>query len=185
MRLRGVVAGIMNCDSKFVGALLWRRVCHVTHNKLMRQRSRTSPYKSRRRSHSLPYHRRDVLLSRGEAAFFHALLRAASSQYVIALKVRAADLISCSRLNWDDGFGHMIARQHLDFVLCDRRTTRIIAAVELDDRSHSAPERRKRDEFLDQAFAAAGLPLIRFRAAAEYCPNAISLAIRQALANAA
>jgi hypothetical protein len=129
----------------------------------------------------LPYRRRDVLLSRGEAAFFRALLRAASSRYVVALKVRAADLITCAESAWADGFGFLVARHHLDFVLCDRNTTRIVAAIELDDRSHDTPKRRERDKFLDRAFSSAGLPLIRFRAAAFYNPHAIASAIRSAV----
>ena len=122
----------------------------------MRQRTSTLRYQTSRRSNSLPYRRRDVLLSRGEAAFFRALLQAASSHYVIAFKVRAADLITCSESAWDDGFGHMVAKHHLDFVLCDRRSIKIVAAIELDDRSHDSPHRQQRDEFLDRAFAAAG-----------------------------
>lgn len=39
----------------------------------------------------------------------------------VAFKARLADLITCSDRAWDDGFGHMIARQHVDFVLCDYR----------------------------------------------------------------
>lgn len=153
----------------------------LSHNKGVKQRTSSLRYREPRRATSLPYRRRDVLLSKGEAAFFRALLQAVASQYVIALKVRAADLITCSESAWVDGFGHMVAKHHLDFVLCDRRSIKIVAAIELDDRSHDAPSRQRRDEFLDRAFAAAKLPLIRFRAAAKYNPLVIANAISRAV----
>lgn len=131
---------------------------------------------SPRRKH-LPYQPRQLLLSRGECAFYRALRAAVRGQYLIAFKVRLADLITCREKDWEAGFGHLIARQHLDFVLCDWRTTKILLAIELDDRSHNLARRRQRDEFVDQALAAAGIGLVRFRAAARYDPAAITAAI--------
>jgi hypothetical protein len=135
----------------------------------------------RPRPKPLPYRGRDILLSPGELAFYRALCRGVAGSYLIAFKVRAADLLTCSDTAWKAGFGFMVARHHLDFVLCDARSTRILAAIELDDRSHDSPKRKQRDEFLDQAFAAARLPLIRFRAAAVYSPQAIACKIKSAV----
>jgi hypothetical protein len=117
---------------------------------------------------ALPYEPRHTLLSRGEAAFYRALRTAVQGRYLIAFKVRLADLVTCKEEAWDAGFGHMIARQHLDFVLCDWRSTDILLVIELDDRTHSAPRRRARDAFLNEALFAAGVPLLRFRAEARY-----------------
>ena len=139
-------------------------------------RTGTSRQKSRK-TDRLPYRSRGRLLSRGEMAFFRALRTAVGREYLISFKVRAADLISCGQKSWEDGFGHMIARHHLDFALCERRSSDILAAIELDDRSHDRPSRRRRDEFLDRAFAAASIPLIRFRAAAHYDFLAIAASI--------
>ena len=57
-----------------------------------------------------------------------------------------------------------IHSKHVDFVLCASDTIRVIAAIELDDASHDRPDRVSRDDFLDAAFDAAQLPLIRFAA---------------------
>jgi hypothetical protein len=111
---------------------------------------------------------RGPLLSRGELAFFRVLRAALAGQYLIAIKVRVADLLDCPQGAWEDGFGFMVARHHVDIVLCDHDTTAVVAAIELDDRSHDRPERQRRDEFLDAAFAVAKIPLIRFAAAARY-----------------
>lgn len=121
-----------------------------------------------KRRSRLPYGSRGVLLSRGERAFYRALFAAVGDQFLIAFKVRAADLLSCSDQAWEQGFGHMVARHHLDFVLCDPESTEILAAVELDDKSHELPKRKRRDDFLNQAFLDAQIPLIRFKAAARY-----------------
>lgn len=122
----------------------------------------------RRRQSNLPYVSRRVLLTKGELAFYRSLRAATSGLYLLLFKVRVADLIECPADAWQDGFGHMIARHHIDFVLCDRQTTEIRAAIELDDKSHSKQSRKRRDQFLTEAFIAAHIPLLRFRAAARY-----------------
>ena len=134
-----------------------------------RQRSRT-----RTRRDELPYTSRGVLLSRGELAFYRALRRAAAPKFLIAFKVRAADLLACAADAWEEGFGHMVAKHHLDFVLCDPISTAILAAIELDDKSHALDRRKRRDKFLNGAFAAANIPLVRFKARAHYNPAMIS-----------
>ncbi len=93
---------------------------------------------------------------------------AVGNEYLIALKVRVADVLHCSASAWDEGFGHLIARHHLDFVLCDPRSTEVVVAIELDDRSHDQPRRQRRDSFLNDAFKAARLRLVRIKAAARY-----------------
>lgn len=57
-----------------------------------------------------------------------------------------------------------IDRKHFDFVLIDAETTRPLLAIELDDRTHDRPDRRRRDGFVEAACDAAGLPLLRVRA---------------------
>ncbi len=106
---------------------------------------------------------------------------AVGRNYHVAFKARLADLITCSQSAWDEGFGHMIARHHVDFVLCDYRTTEVIAAIELDDKSHAQPSRRRRDAFLDQALYTAGIPLVRIRAAAWYNAREVASAMAAAL----
>lgn len=96
------------------------------------------------------------------------LRKAVAQRYHVAFKARLADLVTCSDAAWDRGYGHLIARQHVDFVLCDYRTTEVLVAIELDDKSHAKLARRRRDRFLDEALGAASIPLVRFAAAARY-----------------
>ena len=141
----------------------------------MMERQRRPRFRQKvRESKALPYVSRQKLLSRGELAFFRALRSAIGREYLVTFKVRAADLLSCDDKSWDEGFGYMVARHHLDFVVCDYRSTEILAAIELDDRSHELDQRKRRDDFLNDAFAAARIPLIRFRAASKYLPQTIA-----------
>lgn len=117
---------------------------------------------------SLPYQGRGTLLTKGEAAFYGPLLEAVGDRFQIMCKVRVADVLTCSEADWRRGYGGAISQKHLDFVLCEPRTTRIILAVELDDRSHDAPHRQRRDRFLNETLQAAGIRLLRIRARAEY-----------------
>lgn len=139
-----------------------------------RQKRGSSPRRTK-----LPYFPRAALLSRGELIFYWTLRSALSDQYLLTFKVRAADLICCSEEDWERGFGHMVSKHHLDFVLCDRASTAIVSVIELDDKSHALESRRRRDKFLNLAFRAAGIPLIRFRASARYDVMEIRQTIEQ------
>ncbi len=114
-----------------------------------------------RTSASLPYFSQDHLLTPGERRFYHHGLKLAiGDRYLISFKVRLADVITAK--DWESSYGRKIAQKHLDFVLTTPKTTRIVAAVELNDASHNASDRQHRDDFLLQALHSAGIPLITF-----------------------
>ena len=71
------------------------------------------------------------------------------------------------RSNWQKAFNR-ISSKHFDYVICAPDTLSVLAAIELDDKSHSKGKRADRDRFLERACSAAGLPLHRFKAAATY-----------------
>ena len=99
----------------------------------------------------------------------------------LALKVRLADVIYCTDRTWSKGYRQRISQKHLDFVLYDTATKRILLAIELDDRSHEKAHRKARDEFVDRSLAAAGVPLLRIRAASMYYAQWLRLAIDRAM----
>lgn len=132
----------------------------------------------------LPYYARKYLLSNGEVAFYHALRRGLPDGLLIAVKVRLADVIGCDAEAWRKGFGGRIAQKHVDFVLADAGSTATRLVIELDDRTHQRSDRRRRDDFVDRALAAAGVPLLRVPAAAKYDPAAIRVEILRAFAKA-
>lgn len=123
---------------------------------------------ARRQTGDVSYTSRDVLLSRGEAAFFRPLRAAVGRDLLIMCKVRLADVVTCAVTRGRHGPFASISQKHLDFVLCDPRTLRIVLAIELDDRSHDAENRKKRDRFVDEVLEGAGVRLVRFLARARY-----------------
>lgn len=127
------------------------------------------------------YRNRGTLLSRGELAFFCHVRRAVRQRWLIMCKVRLADAVTCSAAAWRAGAGNAIAQKHLDFIICDPCSTKLLLAIELDDRTHVRPDRRRRDRFLNQTLSQAGIRLLRFRARSSYCPHEIRKRIESAL----
>src|SRR5262249_51473791 len=130
----------------------------------------------------IPYRARPALPRPAELPFYHALERNVGRRYTVCMKVRLADVIDCPGAAWRMGYGRLIAQKHLDFVLIDRTTTRIRAAIELDDRTHRLRVRRARDRFVEAAMRAAGVPLLRVPVARAYRPHDVFRALRSALA---
>ena len=136
----------------------------------MNNRPRTNRHRRvrRRRSPCGAFAPRRFLLTRNEAAFFQVLTTLVGDRYLISCKVRLADIITCSDCDWKRGYANRISQKHVDFVVSSAKTSRIVAAIELDDRSHQRRERRMRDAFVNQLFRNARVHLIRVPARWDY-----------------
>lgn len=110
---------------------------------------------------SLPYRVRDDFLSPAELSFFHVLHQAVGQTMVICPKVSLGDLFYPKTGPESQTYRNKINRKHIDFLLCEPRTMRPLLGLELDDSSHKQSRRQARDEFIEQVFAAASLPLFR------------------------
>ena len=80
----------------------------------------------KRTKNKLPYYSCETLLSPAELKFYDVLDTIIPKTQSISCKVRLADIIQCSNKNWDKGHGHKISSKHLDFVLFDKETSKII-----------------------------------------------------------
>ena len=136
-----------------------------------------------------PYVKAGPVLSPAERRFFFALLQALAPDQMALAKIRVADLIKVkdgiSKQGSSSRFWKafsQISQKHVDFVVVDRGSFDAKIVIELDDASHSKRGAREGDAIKDKAFAAAGLPLVRIKAAGSYEPNAISVRLLQALA---
>lgn len=119
----------------------------------------------------LPYRRTSGILSKGERAFWGALYHAVKGKYRIFCKVRLADIVCCPDGHADERLWFKkIGRFHVDFVICEPKSTRPLLVVELDDRSHRTRSKRQqeRDEWKDDVLRAAGVPVHRVRAQQAY-----------------
>lgn len=120
-----------------------------------------------------PYEAQPGLFTRAELNFHKALAQAVSGRAAISAKVRIADVLRVKKSRligkkaWWRAFTK-ISSKHVDFVLYDLSSGRILGAIELDDRSHERRDRKKRDVFVNRAFEAAGVPLIRVTNARSY-----------------
>jgi len=111
------------------------------------------------------------VLSEAEKTFFLALSHAVYPDWVVFPKMRIADLISVvAGLSFGERQAafNRIAKKHVDFVVCDSRTLSIVGVVELDDSSHSRPDRIERDRFVDEALGEAGIRVLHVKCQASY-----------------
>jgi hypothetical protein len=125
----------------------------------------------------------ESLVTPAEQRFYEALDDAVAGRLMILSKVRVADLLSVTSESRSARYRifRSIASKHVDFVLVKAKDLRPLAAIELDDSTHRRPDRRKRDELLDDLFAKAKLPLLRFKTASSYNPRSIEAQLEGAL----
>lgn len=124
-----------------------------------------------KQSTELPYQKADALFTPAERSFLGVLDQAVATNYRVFGKVRIADVLNVSkggtRARRTTAF-NKISAKHFDYVICRATDLSIACVLELDDKSHSALHRRKRDEFVEAACQAANLPLVRVTAKTAY-----------------
>ncbi len=129
---------------------------------------------------ALPYQKEPVLFTPAERSFLAVLEPALGNQFRVLGKVRLADVIrvksGLSGSARQQAFNR-IQSKHLDFVVCDPSDLSVQFVVELDDSSHQQARRQARDEFLDKALAAAGVPIFHFPVKRSYSAQDIRGAI--------
>lgn len=124
------------------------------------------------------------LLTPAERSFFGVLEQVTARDYRLFAKVRLADVVRparCSSRSERQSALNRIVGKHLDFVLCEPASFRIIAVIELDDKSHKRFERGFRDSLVDAALAEAGIPILRVAASHAYSINRLREEVARAL----
>jgi len=112
--------------------------------------------------------RHKTLLTPAELSFFHVLSRVVQGSCLIVAKTQLADLFGMRR---EHSAFEKIGQQHIDFLLCDPRTSEMLAAIEVDDHPREHPGRQERDRFMDRLFTWNHLPLIRVPSTFIYAPE--------------
>lgn len=126
---------------------------------------------------ALPYRLRDDFLSPAEFSFYKVLASLLGTRWTIQSKVRLADIFFVSHPNENIAFFNRIAQKHLDFLVCESANMKPVFGIELDDTSHRRSSRQVRDEFVENACKAAGLPLLRVPVQREYNSREIAAQI--------
>jgi len=137
-------------------------------------RSRQRRARRRRPPRPVHYRPRRYLLTKNETAFFQILSALLPDTYRVSCKVRLADLVTAGHADWTRGHANRISQKHVDFVVSYADSSRVVAAIELDDASHELPERRARDAFVNRLFWQIGVRLIRVTAQWQYDGNRIA-----------
>ena len=117
----------------------------------------------------MPYFKRPSLVTKSELRFYKSLHKAVLDDFEIFAMVRIADLIRVEKGSTNGrAWLNKILAKHIDFVLCDPKTLEPIVCIELDDASHQRADRIERDKFVNDAFDAADLPLLRIPVETSY-----------------
>lgn len=113
-------------------------------------------------------------LTQPEQVLYHRLVGALPECIVLA-QVQLSRVLGVKQgFNFHE-WNNRINRMSLDFVVCLGDST-IVAAVELDDKSHEHAARKVADDKKEKALAAAGITLIRWKTNALPNETAIRLA---------
>jgi very-short-patch-repair endonuclease len=117
------------------------------------------------------------LLSESEKKFHEVLYDAVGQRYLIYPKVGLSDIVDVrKRLARSDSQAawNRINQKHVDFILCSPGDYRVLAVIELDDKSHGDPRRQDRDLFVDEVLKTVGLPILHVKAARDYDPQQLA-----------
>lgn len=120
----------------------------------------------------LPYRLREPFLSATELALFRVLTEMMGSRYIICPKVSLNDVFYIVRPNENVHFFNKFFRKHVDFLLCDPRTMNPAFGVEMV-KPVAKSEVRKSDEFIQEVFVSAGLPLVHVPTSDKYLASDI------------
>ena len=99
-------------------------------------------------------------LSQPEQVLYHRLIRALPEHIVLA-QVQVSRVLGVKKGSSFNEWNNRINRLSYDFVVCGKDST-VIAAVELDDKTHESKARIVTDEKKNKASADAGLRLLRW-----------------------
>jgi hypothetical protein len=124
-----------------------------------------------------PYEPAGSLLSPAERSLFGVMEKVVEHSFVLLPKIRLADVIAVRKglsASQSQSALNRITSKHVDFVMCRQSDFSITAVIELDDQTHQRKDRMARDQFVDQALAAAGIPVLHVKAQSHYEPRVIS-----------
>jgi very-short-patch-repair endonuclease len=100
-------------------------------------------------------------LTQAEQVLYHRLV-ATLPECIVLAQVQLSRVLGVkSGFNFNQ-WNNRINRMSLDFLVCLKDST-IVAAVELDDKTHEKAARAEADEKKEKALSAAGVALIRWR----------------------
>ncbi len=115
----------------------------------------------------LPYRLREKFMSAPELSLFRTLQNMAGKHYVVCPKVGLNEIFYIVRPNENVHFFNKIFRKHVDFLLCDPKSLQPVFGIELV-KPVGKSETREADQFMEDLFVSAGLPLVHIQSSEKY-----------------
>lgn len=115
----------------------------------------------------LPYRLRETFLSTPELALLRVLQNMVRGHYVVCPKVSLNDVFYIVRPNENVHFFNKFFRKHVDFLLCEPDKLQPAIGVELV-KPITRNETREADQFMEDLFLSAGLPLVHVPSSDHY-----------------
>jgi very-short-patch-repair endonuclease len=108
------------------------------------------------------YRKKDLLMTSAERELFGVLVGLVGNEYLIFSQIHLATILDHKVVgqNWRSAFRH-IDEKSVDFVICDKKSTKLLLVIELDDKTHEFENRRIRDEEVERILSEAHIPLLR------------------------
>lgn len=106
---------------------------------------------------------RGQVLTHNELNFYQSLINIMPSNIYLLSKVRLLDIIEPDETGKRSfGARQKINSRHVDFLLIEKTTSKILGVIELDDSTHQKSSRKKADLFLNNVLEQANIPIKRF-----------------------
>jgi hypothetical protein len=128
----------------------------------------------------LPFHRSDSILSDSELSVYRMLHYVVGDDGYLLAKTRLADLVSPKvRRRRRDVYVNMVRNRCVDFVLCDRKRSIPVLAIQLDRSTRGL--RTESEELVARVLSAAEVPLLRLSAREASDPHELQAKLREAI----
>jgi hypothetical protein len=117
------------------------------------------------------FEKKPTLLTITENKFYQELLNITPPAYHVFAQVRMEDVLKVKKgYTKKDYFRYRnaIKSRHFDFVICEQKTSKILLAIELDDKSHNKKSSKDRDKFVNAICENTGLKLLRYKVQSQY-----------------
>lgn len=108
------------------------------------------------------YYAKSYVMTSRENECFKILNEIFSSKWFVVPQVHLSALLDyrVKGQNWNAAFRHINGKS-VDFVLIGKESYKVICVIELDDSTHSKPDRIERDAEIERMFKEARIPLAR------------------------
>lgn len=109
------------------------------------------------------YFAKKQIMTNAEKIFYEKLLARAGESHYIVPQAHLSTFIDhrTKGQHWKAAFS-VINGKSVDFLMVEKATQKPVLAIELDDYTHSQPERVKRDRAVEEILRRANIPLERY-----------------------